>query len=253
MNGMYKSHDFTEPVPEVIKRLLPFMQDFTRKNFFVSLRSSSTASPLECISGLRSREHAAMFYNDSFYTDLIDAWYIQSGLNRGEVCIYATQSNPRKIRERMAARGIRVEFYESENCLYICQLSDATLDKKGLSRGVQRIIEHLLSLINSSKQSRILSDPWVGNIITPRKVEVNMEVERNVHAAFQLRHCDVGYEALKQFNGSLICRYNVEDHNSLTSNWFRNHLLNHHKSIIIPRGGAGIAFNTHSKYLSRSV
>lgn len=245
---MDEEGDFLEPAPQVIGRILPFVKSFD-KNAFTPIQQIRTVSPLDCVSKLRSHEHAVLYYQDTEYVDLIDAFYIQSGLDRGEFCLYATQSEPSKIKERMEARGIRAGFYENENRLFICRLSDATLDKRGLSRGVQRILDYLLSMIDSRQPSRILSDPWVGNIINSLKIKANMEVEQNVHAAFQLRDCEDGYEALKEFNGSLICRYRTEDHDLLTQMWFRNHLLNHHKSIFVPREGVGIAFSTYSKYL----
>jgi hypothetical protein len=233
-------------------RIFPFMKDFA-ENDISKINYLQTVSPLECLSKLRNHDHAGMYYQDTEYVDLIDAFYLQDGLDHSQVCIYATQSDPQKIRERMMNRGLRVDFYESENRLYICRLSDATKDSKGLSTGIQRILDYLMSLIDTRKSSRILSDPWVGEIATPRQVEANMEVERNVHAAFQRSRCDEGYVALKEFNGSLVCRYRIKNPKLFSPIWYRHHLLNHHKSILVPREGTGFAFNTHSKYFSHSA
>ena len=200
---------------------------------------------LDFVSRIRARQHIALFYQDQLYADLIDSWYIQSGLHAGETCVFATQGETGKIKARMLARGLDVDLFESENLMHILRISNASSDIHGVSKGVEKILNYLFSVIDPNRPARIVSEPWVGNLTKTDHIEDNMKVEKNVQAAFQFRECEDEYSSLKGFNGSLLCQYSIDGKNYLTRKWFQNHISNHHSSISAPKSGPGIFFSLH--------
>jgi hypothetical protein len=179
---------------------------------------------------LKACNHSAIFYEEPEHARMVEYHFIQTGLQKGEYCIYTThEDDVQLIEKKMADFGIDIEGYKRTKKLYVCRISDPRLDPLGLLQGIENLRR---SIIGESKQPIRIVSRFIRNIESEEDKLANMFVERTVHSSFE------------KYNGSFMCPYPVSNiQSAIEGAWMQNHLRNHHTAIFIFKGDKGLAID----------
>lgn len=173
--------------------------------------------PLRFVNSLDTNKHILLLYNDPQYAKRIEFQFIRNGLAKGEHCIYATQEDPAFIKDKMEAHGINVKNFLKKRLLHICQPSDPFSHPEGVLAGAKSSLE--LMLKDSKPPYRIVAMLIPDTEIT-EVIDVHIKIEKEFHANFE------------NFDGSMICPYNVKNLGQNNSLDRIQELVNSHHSVI---------------------
>lgn len=190
-------------------------------------------SPLSFIDSLSScnNKHIVLYYENHEYSKKIQFKFIKNGLLNIENCIYITHDdNISSIENEMISHDIDVETFYEKGFLHIYKMPNLFDHPKGVMKGFDEFMEKILSG---------LKPPYrlVGRIIdvinTNEQIEFNLDIEKNLHSKFD------------QFNGILLCTYDVRKSPATThAEWVENILNSHHSAIFVTDSAEqGIAFD----------
>ena len=190
-------------------------------------------SPLFFIDSLSrcNYKHIVLYYENYEYSKKIQFKFIKNGLLNIENCIYITQDdNISSIENEMISHGIDVDTFYEKGFLHIYKMPNLLDYQKGVMKGFDEFMEKILSG---------LKPPYrlVGRIIdvinTKEQIEANLEIEKNLHSKFD------------QFNGIVLCTYDVRKIPTNTNaKWLEDILNSHHSAIFVTETPEqGIAFD----------
>ncbi|MGI0027863.1 MAG: MEDS domain-containing protein [Nitrosopumilaceae archaeon] len=183
--------------------------------------------PFKYIDSLESKQHIALFYEESEYARLIEFRFIKHGLEIGEHCVYATEEDSGSIVLKMINYGIPLSYFQSGR-LKVYQIQRTCGGRDEIMKRCKRDIDMIFSNLISPFRivSRIVQD-----VSTPDGMSVELELECTVHDKFE------------DFGGSLICPYDISKiEPSKRKQWFEHLRANHHAVIYAPRFGEGGVF-----------
>jgi hypothetical protein len=188
------------------------------------------SKPPSFIDELNCNRHIVLFYEDVKEAQKIQFRFIRNGLLKGENCIYITHDNDIALIENdMRTYGIDVYNYYKKGLLHIHNVPNLFSHPRGIIEAAHEFIKTMFCG---------LKPPFrvVGNSIdiveTKEHVESNITMERIFHSEFH------------QFNGIVMCHYNVNKNLSNTQGkWIEGILKNHHSAICVTASGQGIAFD----------
>jgi hypothetical protein len=206
--------------------------------FAENLSRYPTENGLPYLANVPSGSHLALFWENPETARMVEYWYIIHGLVKGEHCIYTTHGDPDEVRNHMAGRGMDVQYYEKERgLLHILQIDDPMDDLDGLTNGVGKVCRKIFA--NTNPPYRIVSR-WIRDVYSEEGKKANMEVEVTCHKGYLGElPLDNPYSMFKNFPGSMICHYPVDQFNAKThADWIRNHLSSHHVAVYVPGGSA---------------
>jgi hypothetical protein len=173
--------------------------------------------PLRFVNSLDTNKHILLLYDDSQHAKRIEFQFIGNGLAKGEHCIYATEEDPTFIKEEMAKHGIDVENFLDKGLLHIYQPSDPFSHPEGAFAGAKSNLEMILK--DSEPPYRMVTMLIPDKGIT-EVIDVHIKIEKEFHANFE------------NFNGSMMCPYNIKNLEQNKSHDFIRELLNSHHSVI---------------------
>lgn len=188
-----------------------------------------TPIPFKYVDSLGSKQHIALFYEESEYARLIEFRFIKHGLEIGEQCVYATEEDSGSIVLKMLNYGIPLKYFQSGR-LKVYQIHHTCGGRDEIMKGCKRDVGMILSELISPFRivSRIVQD-----VSTTDGMSVELELESTVHEKFE------------DFGGSLICPYNISGiESSKRKHWMEDLRANHHAIIYAPRFGEGGVFCT---------
>jgi hypothetical protein len=74
---------------------------------------------------LKACNHSAIFYEEPEYARMVEYHFIQTGLQKGEYCVYTIhEDDVQFIENKMADFGIDVEGYKRMKKPNVCRISD---------------------------------------------------------------------------------------------------------------------------------
>jgi hypothetical protein len=184
----------------------------------------TTSIPIKYIDSLAEKQHIALFYEDAEYARLIEFWFIKSGLERGEDCVYATDEDSGSIVIKLLGYGIPFEHFLSKR-LRVFQIRPITGDFEKMIVSCKKEIHRILSGLKEPFRivSRIVSD-----VSTIPGISVEVELERLTHECFD------------NFGGIIMCPYEISQiEKTKRSEWIRSLYSSHHAVIFVPKYGEG--------------
>lgn len=188
------------------------------------------SEPLSFIDEINHNRHLVLFYEDVKEGQKMQFRFIKNGLLRGENCIYTTHfENIALIENEMKGYGIDVDDYYNKGLLHIHRIPDLFSHPKGVLEAAHEFIKKIFCNIKPPFRA-------VGRLIdtinSREQIEANLTLERVLHSKFD------------QFNGIVMCHYNVRKNPSNTQGkWIEQILKNHHSAICVTDSGQGIAFD----------
>ena len=183
--------------------------------------------PFKYIDSLESKQHIALFYEESEYARLIEFRFIKYGLEIGECCVYATEEDSGSIVLKMLNYGIPLRYFQSGK-LRVYQIHRTCGGHDEIMERCKKDVEMILS--NLIPPFRIVSR-IVQDVSTTDGMSVELELECKIHDKFE------------DFGGSLICPYDLSGmESSKRKQWMADLRANHHAIIYAPRFGEGGVF-----------
>jgi antitoxin component YwqK of YwqJK toxin-antitoxin module len=173
--------------------------------------------------------HLVLFYEDVNEGQKMQFRFIKNGLLKGENCIYTTHDDDISLIENeMKANEIDVNYYYSKGLLHIYKIPNLFNHPKGV---LEAAYEFIRSILCGLKPPFRLVGRLVDIIETKEQIETNLTLENVFHSKFT------------QFNGIVMCHYNINKSPSNTEGkWVEHILKNHHSAICMSSSGHGIAF-----------
>lgn len=187
--------------------------------------------PLKFVNSLDINRHILLFYSDPEYAKKIEFQFIENGLAREEHCIYATEEDPTFIKEKMEEYGIRVNDFIKRDLLHIYQTEKPFRHPEGVLAGAKSNFETILK--NSKPPYRIVA-MLIPDTGTAEAMHTHIRIEREFQDSFE------------EFNGSVMCPYNIKKlERNKSDNWIRELLDSHHSTIYAPTFEEGGVFNSY--------
>jgi MEDS: MEthanogen/methylotroph, DcmR Sensory domain len=189
----------------------------------------------DIIDDLEGKSHCVIFYEEPEYARMVEYHFIQTGLLKGESCIYVTHEDEIRIIESgMADFGIDVEGYKKNKMLHFYQITEPRSDLRYLLHEIEWLRKCVMT---DSKPPFRLVSRWMKNVDGEEGQHANMVVEKRVRSNFE------------RYQGSVMCPYQVKDIKAaMKEAWMQNHLRNHHAVIFILKDGEGLAFNLPAQF-----
>lgn len=185
---------------------------------------------IDALSNCNSR-HIVLYYENINHGQKIQFKFIKNGLLKGENCIYFTHDDDVELIENeMIAHDIEVETYYRKGLLHIYKIPNLLNHPKGVMTGTDEFMSKILSGL---KPPFRLVGRSIDEIDTKEQIEANLAIERNLHSTFD------------QFNGLVLCTYDVRKIPGNTKGrWVEEILNNHHSAIFITDAAEqGIGFD----------
>jgi hypothetical protein len=188
------------------------------------------SEPVSFIDELNRDRHLVLSYEDVKEGQKMQFRFIRNGLLKGENCIYTTHAdNIALIENEMRTCGIDVNNYYNKGLLHIHKIPNLFGHPKGVLESTYEFIEKIFCGLKPPFRA---AGRLIENVNTQEQVEANLTLERLFHSKFD------------QFNGIVMCHYNVNKNPSNTQGkWIENILKNHHSAICVMDSGQGIAFD----------
>ena len=186
-----------------------------------------TPVPFKYVDSLESKQHIALFYEESEYARLIEFRFIKHGLENGEHCVYATEEDSGSIVLKMLNYGIPLRYFQSRR-LRVYQIHRTCGGRGEIMKKCKIDLDMILSGLISPFRivSRIVQD-----VSTTDGMSVELELECVTHNKFE------------DFGGSLICPYDISGMEpSKRKQWMEELRASHHAVIYAPRFGEGGVF-----------
>ena len=183
--------------------------------------------PFKYVDSLESKQHIALFYEESEYARLIEFRFIKHGLEIGERCVYATEEDSGSIILKMLNYGIPIKYFQSGR-LKVYQIHHTCGSHDEIMKSCKKDVNMILSALIPPFRivSRIVQD-----VTTDDGMSVELELECATHNRFE------------DFGGSLICPYDISKIESgKRKQWMEELRANHHAVIYAPKFGEGGVF-----------
>jgi hypothetical protein len=177
-------------------------------------------SPLRFIDSLSncSNRHIVLYYENREYGQKIQFKFIKDGLLKGENCIYFTHEiNIALIENEMIGHDIDVETYYKKGLMHIYKIPDLFNHPKGVLKGTDEFMNEIFSGLRPPFR---LVGRTVDEIETKEQIEANLAMEKKFHSN------------IDQFNGHVLCTYDVNKSPSNTHGKWVEGILNSHNSAI---------------------
>jgi KaiC/GvpD/RAD55 family RecA-like ATPase len=188
--------------------------------------------PLKFIDALESNKHVVLCYENSSFGKRILFRFIRNGLIRGEYCVYVTHDDDIvSIEKDMISNNINVRDFNKKGLLKICKISDVVRQPKGVFEGSEEMIEKMFHDLNVPFRLVIR---FVDKLNTKAQIEADLALEQKYHSM------------LINFNGLVLCHYDVSKNTVNTEgNWTSAILENHHSAIFVTDAAEeeGLAFD----------
>jgi hypothetical protein len=186
--------------------------------------------PVSFIDNLDRNRHLVLFYEDVKDGQKIQFRFVKNGLLNGENCIYTTHTdNIELIEYEMKSNGIDVDEYHNKGLLHIHKIPNLFDHPKGILEAAYEFIKKIF--VGLKPPFRVVGR-LIDIIDTKEKVEANLTLEKVFHSKFD------------QFEGIVMCHYNVSKNPYNTQGkWMENILKNHHSAICVTASDQGIAFD----------
>ncbi|MER5176519.1 MAG: MEDS domain-containing protein [Candidatus Nitrosocosmicus sp.] len=187
--------------------------------------------PLTFIDTLDSNKHIVLYYENREFGQKIQFQFIRNGLLKGQNCIYITHNDDvSSIENEMMNNDIDVEEFNKKGLLNIYKIPDILNHPKGVIEGAKEIINKMFYGLTPPFRlvARMLDE-----INTKEQIESSLALEQVYHSNFH------------QFNGLLLCPYDVSNNPLNTQGkWVETILENHHSAIFVTATAEqGIAFD----------
>jgi len=190
--------------------------------------SDDPSEPSRFVDTIDIGRHELLFYEDEEYGLMLQFRFINTGLLKGQHCIYTTHGDTAFIENKMRANGIDVEGFKRKNLLRIYQIPNPMDDPEGVLRGAQNIAGRMI--VDSGTPYRIVSR-MMPELNTDEERSAELLIERNFQTLVGNLQC------------SWICPYFIEKMEPSThARWFLDTLECHQDAIFAPKLGKGIAF-----------
>ena len=192
-------------------------------------------SPLTFIDSLSScnNRHIVLYYENHKYSQKIQFKFIKNGLLKDELCVYITHDDDVDvafIENEMIDYGIDVKTFYEKGLLHIFKTPNLLNHPKGVLKGSEDFMNKIFSGL---KPPFRIVGRIVDEIDTKEQVKASLSLEKKLHSKFN------------QFNGLVLCTYDV--HNiprSTHGKWVVAILNNHHSAIFVTdTAEQGIAFD----------
>ena len=169
------------------------------------------------VNGIDTNKHILLLYNDPQYAKTIEFLFIKNGLVKGEHCIYATQEDPSFIKTKMEEHGIDVKNFLKKGLLHIYRPSDPFSNPDGVLEGAKTSLDLMLKDSTSPYRmiTMLIPDTEIAEVI-----DIHIKIEKEFHANFE------------NFNGSMMCPYNLKNLEQNDSRDRVQELVNSHHSVI---------------------
>ena len=185
--------------------------------------------PLKFVNSLDTNKHILLLYNDPEYAKRIEFQFIGNGLAKGEHCVYATEEDPAFIKEKMEEHGIKVRSFLDKGLLHIYQPLDPFSHKEGALAGTKSNLEMILKDSEPPYRMVTMLIPDTG---TTEAMYVHIKIEKEFHDNFA------------NFNGSMMCPYNIKKlEQNKNHDWIRELLNSHHSAIYAQSFEKGVVLN----------
>ena len=185
--------------------------------------------PLKFIDKLGNRKHIVLYYENKEYSKKIQFRFIRNGLLKGETCIFTTHGDDiTLIENEMINNDINVENYYNRGLLRIFKIPHVMKHPEGELKGTEEIMDTMFS--GMTPPFRLVAR-MIDTINTEEQIRANLAIEHYYHSKFD------------QFNGLILCPYDVSQNPTNTNGkWVETILDNHHSAIFITEKAAeGIA------------
>jgi hypothetical protein len=187
--------------------------------------------PLKFIDALKSNKHVVLCYENLPFGKRIISRFIRNGLIKGEYCVYATHDDDVvSIEKDMISNNINVKEFSKKGLLKICKISDVVRQPNGVFEGSEEMIEKMFHDLNVPFRLVIR---FVDKLNTKEQIEADLALEQKYHSM------------LINFNGLVLCHYDVSKNTVNTEGkWTSTILENHHSAIFVTDATEeeGIAF-----------
>ena len=190
----------------------------------------------DILDDLNDKSHCVKFYEEPEHARMVEYHFIQTGLQKGEYCIYTTHEDDISIIESgMADFGIDVEGYKKIKMLHIYRIAEPQAGPQYLLQEIERLRKYIMA---DSKPSVRLVSRWMKNVEGEEEDQLaNLVVEQTVHSIFEKNQ------------GLAMCPYPVKDIKAgMKGAWMQNHLKNSHAVIFILKDGEGLAFKLNAQF-----
>jgi hypothetical protein len=153
---------------------------------------------------------------------MVEYHFIQTGLQKGEYCVYTIHKDDISIIESgMADLGIDVEGYKKNKLLHIYRIAEPQADPQYLLHQIERLRKCIMA--DSKPPVRFVSR-WMKNVEGEEDQQANLVDEQTVHSIFE------------KYQGSVICSYPVKDIKAgMKGAWMQNHLKKPSRCDIHPQ------------------
>jgi hypothetical protein len=153
-------------------------------------------------------------------------------LIKGEYFVYATHDDDiLSIEKDMIGNNIDVKDFYKKGLLKMCRIFDVVRQQKGVFEGSEEIIEKMFQDLNVPFRLVIR---FVDKLNTKGRIESDLALEQKYHSL------------LINFNGLVLCHYDVSKNTIDTEGKWTNAILeNHHSAIFVINATEeeGIAFD----------
>lgn len=175
--------------------------------------------PLRFIQASKN-DHTLLFYDSIPYARNIQWEFLKKGLDNNEICYFFTE-NPSNIKNELNDAGINFEEFTLKNQLKIMGLLDAA----------DFFEKYTSDNANLKTRFRIVGDKVLFSSQND-DFKQGCEFEKYIHELFP------------NFNGNILCSYQVDSINDNNRTKIVNFLWSHHHSVMFaPKHSPGISFN----------
>jgi KaiC/GvpD/RAD55 family RecA-like ATPase len=138
----------------------------------------------DILDDLNDKSHCVKFYEEPEHARMVEYHFIQTGLQKGEYCIYTTHEDDISIIESgMADFGIDVEGYKKIKMLHIYRIAEPQAGPQYLLQEIERLRKYIMA---DSKPSVRLVSRWMKNVEGEEEDQrANLVVEQIVHSIFE--------------------------------------------------------------------
>lgn len=172
---------------------------------------------MKFIDDIDEKKHIVHFFEDPEYAKTIHFKFLQNGLEKQEICIYALDDEPEVIEKEMKDFGIDVEKFKKENLLRISKIPRSYDYSSNALKSAKKFWSTVMS--DSDSPVRLVST-FTHEINKSEAIEAQISVESHLHSTFD------------DFPGSWICPYYVQNIESKKRGKWMADLMHTHQTVI---------------------
>ena len=187
------------------------------------------SAPMKFIEDIDEKKHIVHFYEDQEYAKMIHFKFIQNGLEKQEICIYAMDDEPEIIEKEMSDFGIDVEKFKKEKLLRISKIPSSYDYSSNALESAKKFWSTVMS--DSDSPVRLVST-FTHEINKSDAIEAQISVECHLHSTFD------------DFPGSWICPYHVQNIESKNrGKWMIDLIHAHQTAVFSSKSENGMVLN----------